>query len=258
MRRPNALLPALAATTLLLTACGTEPADSGNTSANAAGPSPRTQVDDPGKDGVRITSLTLPSASPSPTRSTSVSADGLATMSGVSATYEVTNSGTKTLTYSVVFSFMSSDGGAMGNQTVTVRDVAPGKTVRGTVRAAGRCSTGDAGQGPRGRGAGRAGNVPRLGHPGQRGPGRRGHGPARRGPAPRQLRQARLRGRGLSGLELLDDDPAPVDGIEILDGSGEISPTSGADEQPGPSCLHPGSRRPPAWPGATPPSPVRQ
>jgi hypothetical protein len=120
MRRSASLLPALAATALLLTACE---------------PPPHTQVDDPGKDGVRITSLTLPSASPSPTRTTSVSADSLPVDSGVIASYEVANKGTKTLTYSVVFTFMSGDGGAMTNQTVTVRDVGPGKTVRGTVRA---------------------------------------------------------------------------------------------------------------------------
>lgn len=120
MRRSASLLPALAASALLLTACE---------------PPPHTQVDDPGKDGVRITSLTLPSASPSPTRTTSVSADSLPVDSGVIAAYEVTNKGTKTLTYSVVFTFMSGDGGAMTNQTATVRDVGPGKTVRGTVRA---------------------------------------------------------------------------------------------------------------------------
>lgn len=136
LARTVPFLSALAATALLLTACGTERTGAGNAGATTAEPSSRTQVDDPGKDGVRITSLTLPSVSPAPTRSTSVSAESLPGDSGISATYEVTNKGTETLTYSVVFTFMSADGGAMANQTATVRDVGPGKTVRGAVRAA--------------------------------------------------------------------------------------------------------------------------
>ncbi|MFD7717562.1 hypothetical protein [Streptomyces sp. NPDC059814] len=47
--------PALAATALLLTGCGTERADAGSPDAGAAEPPSRTQADDPGKDGVRIT-----------------------------------------------------------------------------------------------------------------------------------------------------------------------------------------------------------
>lgn len=41
-------------------------------------------------------------------------------------------------------------------------------------------------------------------------------------------------------LELLDDDLDPVDGIEILDGSGGITTGAGPDEPPRPVTLEPG------------------
>ncbi|ELP62273.1 DUF4232 domain-containing protein [Streptomyces turgidiscabies] len=260
MRRPPAslrpalvrtvpLLPALAATALLLAACGTETGRAG-----AADPPSRTQVDDPGKDGVRITSLTLPppassTPSPSPSDNYSVSADSLATDSGVSAGYEVTNNGSETLTYTVVFSFLSADGGAMGNQTVTVRDVGPGKTVRGTVRQ---------GQVPP--------TTPRVTQakvlevtkvPTSEAPAESGTCPASgirvsadEGDAAMGLRVVGLHldncGKGdytVEGyplLELLDDARKPVTGVKILDGSTEITTGAGPDNPPRPVTLEPG------------------
>ncbi|MER7197607.1 hypothetical protein CG723_30280 [Streptomyces sp. CB01635] len=234
MRRSASLLPALASTALLLTACE---------------PPPHTQVDDPGKDGVRITSLTLPSASPSPTRTTSVSADSLPVDSGVIAAYEVTNKGTKTLTYSVVFTFMSGDGQAMTNQTATVRDVGPGESVRGTVRAgelppAAPRVTGAAvlevTKVPAGEAPAAPGTCPASGI----------RVSADKGDAAMGLRVVGLhldncgtRDYTVDGyplLELLDDDLNPVHGIQILDGSGDITTGAGPDEQPRPVMLKPG------------------
>ncbi|MFD3477440.1 DUF4232 domain-containing protein [Streptomyces sp. NPDC058695] len=234
MRGSASLLPALAATALLLTACE---------------PPPHTQVDDPGKDGVRITSLTLPPASPSPTRTTSVSADSLPVDSGVIAAYEVTNKGTKTLTYSVVFTFMSGDGGAMTNQTATVRDVGPGKTVRGTVRAgelppAAPRVTGakvlEVTKVPAGEAPAAPGTCPASGI----------RVSADKGDAAMGLRVVGLhldncgtRDYTVDGyplLDLLDDDLNPVHGIQILDGSGDITTGAGPDEQPRPVMLKPG------------------
>ncbi|WP_328685294.1 DUF4232 domain-containing protein [Streptomyces sp. NBC_00343] len=249
LARTVPFLSALAATALLLTACGTERTGAGNAGATTAEPSSRTQVDDPGKDGVRITSLTLPSVSPAPTRSTSVSAESLPGDSGISATYEVTNKGTETLTYSVVFTFMSADGGAMANQTATVRDVGPGKTVRGAVRA---------GELPP--------STPRVTQakvlevhkvPSSEAPAAAGTCPASgirvtadQGDAAMGLRVVGLRldncGKrdyGVDGhplLELLGDDLKHVNGIKILDGGGEITPGSVDDKQPGPVTLRPG------------------
>ncbi|EFE71651.1 lipoprotein [Streptomyces viridosporus ATCC 14672] len=261
MRRPAPLRPALAATApflsalaataLLLTACGTERPGAGGTGADAAASQDGTRIDDPGKDGVRITSLTLPSASPSPTRSHSVSAERLTTGSdsGVLAAYEVTNGGAEALTYSVVFTFMSGDGGAVTDRTETVRDVGPGQTVRGTVRAGELPPTAPrvtqvevlevtkvpAGEAPAEPGACPASGV-RIS--------------ADEGNAAMGLRVVTLHldncgtrtytVEGYPLLELLDDGLEPVDGVEILDGSGEITTGAGPDEQPRPVTLEPG------------------
>ncbi|MFE4368672.1 DUF4232 domain-containing protein [Streptomyces sp. NPDC056835] len=259
MSRPAPLRPRLAATAPflaalaafapMLTACGTENAGAGNTVASAAVPPSRTQVDDSGMDGVRITSLTLPSASPSPTRSFSVSAGSLGLDSGVMAAYEITNEGTETLTYSVVFTFMSGDGGAVTNQSATVRDVRPGKTVRGTVRAGDLPPSA-----PRVTGA-KVLDVTKV--PAGEAPVEPGTCPASgirvsadEGDAAMGLRVVGLHldncgtrdytVEGYPLLELLDDDREPVDGIKILDGSGEITTGAGPDGQPRPVTLRPG------------------
>ncbi|WP_055630673.1 DUF4232 domain-containing protein [Streptomyces hirsutus] len=245
------LLSALATTALLLTACGTEHADAGSTGTGAAASQGGARIDDPGKDGVRITSLTLPSPSPSPSRSYVVSAERLPTNvdSGVSATYEVTNEGTETLTYSVVFTFMSGDGGAVTNRTETVRDVGPGQAVRGTVRAGELPPTA-----PR---VTRAEVLEVVKVPAAEAPAEPGSCPASgirvsadKGDAAMGLRVVGLhldncgtRAYTVEGyplLELLDDDLEPVDGVEILDGSGGITTGAGPDEQPRPVRLEPG------------------
>ncbi|MFH9402300.1 DUF4232 domain-containing protein [Streptomyces sp. NPDC017638] len=245
------LLPALAATALLLTACGTEHAAAGSTGARPAASRSGTWAGDPGKDGVRITSLTLPPASPSPARDHSVSADGLATGAdpGISAAYEVTNEGTETLTYSVVFAFVSEDGGAVGNRTETVRDVGPGRTARGTVRA-GELPAGA----PRVTGA-KVLEVTKV--PAREAPAEPGTCPASgvrigtdEGDAAMGLRVVGLhldncgtRAYTVEGyplLELLDDDRRPVGAVEILHGSGGITTGTGLDDQPRPVTLEPG------------------
>ena len=245
-------LSALAVTALLLTACGTERADVGNTGVGTAESTSRAQVADPGKDGVRVTSLTFPSpsTSPTPTSSQSVSADGLAADSGIVAAYEVVNKTTETLTYSVVITFMSADGGAMGNQTVTVRDVGPGKTVRGTVRA---------GELPPGTPQVTQAKVLEVTKvPSSEAPAAPGTCPASgirvsadRGDAAMGLRVVGLhldncgtRDYTVDGypvLELLDDDLKHVDGVKILDSTGAVTPGSADDkQQPGPVTLKPG------------------
>ncbi|MFF8955410.1 DUF4232 domain-containing protein [Streptomyces sp. NPDC014894] len=241
----------LAAIALLLTGCGTERPDAGRAGAGAAGASSAAQAEDAGKDGVRITSLTLPSASPSPSRGLSVSADDLdrGSDSGVSAAYEVTNRGGEALTYTIVFTFMSGDSGAMANQTVTVRDVGPGKTVRGTVRAGvlppsaprvTRAEVLEVTKVPAAEAPVEAGVCPASGI----------RVSADQGDAAMGLRVVSLhldncgtRAYTVEGyplLELLDENREPVDGVEILDGSGEISTGAGPDEQPRRVTLAPG------------------
>ncbi len=228
-----------------------------NTGADAAERQSSAQVNDPGKDGVRITSLILPSATPSPTptptptRDYSVSADSLdlAADSGVIADYEVTNEGTETLTYSVIFTFLSSDGGAVTNQTATVRDVGPGKTVRGTVRAgelppaAPRVTQAKvlqvtkvpASEAPTEPGACPASGIRVSADEGDAAMGLRVVG--------LHLDNCGTRDYAVEGyplLKLLDNDRKPVDGIKILDGSGEITTGAGPDNPPRPVTLEPG------------------
>ncbi|MEU3464720.1 DUF4232 domain-containing protein [Streptomyces sp. NPDC006733] len=258
MRRPTPLrlapsrtapfVSALAATALLLTACGTQHAGT----AATASPS-RTRVDDAGKDGVRITWLTLPAATPtpSPTRSHPVAAETLTfpTDSGISAEYEVTNASAAALTYSITFTFMSADGGSMGNPTATVRDVGPGKTVRGTVRA-GILPPGT----PRVTRA-KVSTVTAV--PASEAPAAPGACPASgikvsadQGDAAMGLRVVGLHldncgkrdytVQGYPLLTLLDDDRKPVTGIAILNGSREITSSAGDDKPPRAITLKPG------------------
>lgn len=261
MSRPASLRPApaaavpflsaLAATALLLTACGTERTGARSTGADTAATRDGTRTGDPGKDGVRITSLTLPSAAPSPTLSYSVSADKLTGGwdSGVFAAYEVTNESAETLTYTVVFTFKSSDGGAMANQTETVRDVGPGKTVRGTVRAGELPPTAPrvtqvevfevtkvpAAEAPAGPGRCPASGIRVSADQGDAAMGLRIVG--------LHLDNCGTRAYTVEGyplLELLDDDLRPVGGVKILDGSGGITTAAGPDEPPRPVTLQPG------------------
>ncbi|MFJ4623740.1 DUF4232 domain-containing protein [Streptomyces sp. NPDC088812] len=253
MRRPTPLLlPALAAA-LLLSACGTEDTGTGAGSAGpgVAAPVPPTQVDDPGTDGVRVTSVTVPSPSPSPRRSLSVTADSLPADSGISAAYEVTNDGAEALTYSVLFDFTTSTGEVMDNEWVTVRDVGPGETARGTVRlgvlAPGaspvtRVKVSQVLKVPAGEAPAEAGSCPSSGI----------RITADEGDAAMGLRVVGLhlencgtRDYTVDGyplLELLDENREPVDGVRVLQGSGEITTAAGPDEAPEEVTLKPGEK----------------
>ncbi|MCX2183721.1 DUF4232 domain-containing protein [Streptomyces sp. SKN60] len=246
MTKRTPVLPVLAAAALLLTACGTQPAGIGDVEAGGRAPgAPSARpVDDPGKDGVRITSLTLPPLSPSPSPSSSPSSSD----SGISATYEVTNTGTETLTYTVIVTFTDAAGGAMSNQTVTVRDVGPGKTVHGTVRAGElppstprvtgakvfEVTTVPAGEAPAEDGACPASGIRVYADRGDAAMGLRVVG--------LHLENCGTRDYTVEGyplLELLDSRMKPVGGIEVLKGSGKITTGAGPDEPPRRVVLRP-------------------
>ncbi|MFH8801262.1 DUF4232 domain-containing protein [Streptomyces sp. NPDC017936] len=253
MRTPAPLLlPALAAC-LLLTACGSERAGTQNGGPGAAVPPGRTPVTDPGTDGVRITAVTLPTASPSPGgRGGGVHAEPLATAwpdSGVSAAYEVTNHGTEAMTYTVLFTFASDTGGAVDNKRETVRSVGAGRTVRGTVTlgalppgapAVTRVKVAEVTKVPADEAPSEAGTCPPSGI----------RVFADRGDAAMGLRVVGLhlencgsRAYTVNGyplLELLDDAREPVGGVKILHGGGGIATGTGADEPPRPVTLEPG------------------
>ncbi|WP_367320320.1 DUF4232 domain-containing protein [Streptomyces sp. HUAS ZL42] len=247
MRRPTPLLPALAAV-LLLTACGSEHADTQGGGRGPGTPASPSQVSGPGLGGVRITAITIPSPSAAPSSAPGAfpTLDTLPAASGVSAAYEVTNRGSQTLTYTVLFDFTTGAGEVMSNKRETVRSVGPGRTVRGTVAL-----------GVLPRGAARVTSVkvaevtkvPTAEEPGVcTSAGIRVT--ADEGDAAMGLRVVGLRlencGTGDYTLEgfpassLLDEDHEPVDGVEVLHGSGGIATVTGFDDPPRPLTLKPG------------------
>ncbi|MER6410445.1 DUF4232 domain-containing protein [Streptomyces humidus] len=270
MRRRTPLLPALAAL-LLLSACGSERGgahDGGSGAhdggADASGSTSRTAVAEPAVDGVRITSVTLPSGSPSASPGAAdgvVEAESLATGlpadsgvsvdTGVSAAYGVTNSATQAMTYTVLFGFTTSGGGAVSNQKVTVGPVGPGRTVRGTVRMASlppgapsvtRVKVAEvtkvpAAEAPAGQGACPPSGIRVTADDGDAAMGLRVVGLLLENCGERDYTV-----NGYPQVTLLDEDRQPVDGVRIFRGSGDIATVSGFDDPPRTVTLEPGER----------------
>ncbi|MFI5797444.1 DUF4232 domain-containing protein [Streptomyces sp. NPDC051677] len=258
MRRPTPLIPAALAAALLLTACGSERAGTQHGGVGADGSTSLTQVAQPAVDGVRITSVTIPSTSASPS-ATAASPDGIVRAerlptgltgdSGVSAAYEVTNSGAQAMTYTVLFEFTTSAGEVMSNQHVTVASVGAGRTVKGTVRL------GAPAPGASTVTTVKVGQVTKV--PAAEAPAARGVCPpsgirltADDGDAAMGLRVVGLHLEncgntdytlnGYPELTLLDEGREPVDGIRILHGGDSISTGTGYDDPPAPLTLKPG------------------
>lgn len=249
MRRPRPRLLAPAAVLLLATACGTEHPDTGG-GARAAVPAPSAAVTDPPVDGVRITSVTIPSASPAPSASPgSVHADRLPGDSGISAAYQVGNDGDEAMTYTVLFAFTTDTGAVMDTTEVTVPEVAPGRTTTGTVDL----GTLAPGASPVTRV--KVEKVTKV--PAAEAPARTGACPASGvrlwaddGDAAMGLRVVGLhlencgkRDYALDGypeLSLLDENRRPVDGIRILHGGAAVATGTGFDDPPSRLVLKPG------------------
>ncbi|WP_413752168.1 DUF4232 domain-containing protein [Streptomyces sp. R-74717] len=236
MCKVTSLLPALAAL-LLLTACGSEQAGTPGAATPASGTAVTTQP----VDGVRITSVTIPSATPTPNSDGfSVHADPLPTGdSGISAAYEVTNNGTEALTYTILFDFTTDTGEVMGNSHETVRSVGPGATERGTVRLGvlapgasrvtrvkvSRVTKVPAAEAPPASGECPPSGIRLTTDDGDAAMGLRVVG--------LHLENCGKRDYSLDGyplLELLDKDLSPVQGVRIVHGSGGISTGTGFDE----------------------------
>ncbi|MGW2964672.1 DUF4232 domain-containing protein [Streptomyces sp. NPDC001220] len=251
MRRPRPRLLAPAAALLLATACGAEHADT-NRGAGADVPAPRATVTDPPVDGVRITSVTVPTASPTPSATPGrVHADPLpgAGDSGISAAYRVSNDGGEAMTYTVLFDFTTDTGAVMGSRKVTVRGVEPGRSTSGTVDlgvlAPGaspvtRVKVAEVRKVPAGEAPSRTGACPSSGvrlwaDDGDAAMGLRVVG--------LHLENCGKRDYPLDGypeLSLLDDNRRPVDGIRVLHGGAAIASGTGFDGPPVPLVLKPG------------------
>jgi hypothetical protein len=249
MCRPRRRLLVPAAVLLLATACGTEHPETGG-GAGAAVPAPRATVTDPPVDGVRITSVTIPSASPAPSASPGpVHADPLPGDSGISAAYQVSNDGDEAMTYTVRFDFTTDTGAVMGDKKVTVPGVRPGHSTAGTVElgvlAPGaspvtRVKVADvtkvpADEAPSETGACPASGVRLWADDGDAAMGLRVVG--------LHLENCGKRDYSLDGypeLSLLDDDREPVDGIRVLHGGDAIAMGTGFDEPAAHFTLQPG------------------
>ncbi|MET8974924.1 DUF4232 domain-containing protein [Streptomyces sp. NPDC004539] len=247
MRRHLLLAPAVAAL-LTVTACGTEgTADAGAGGGSTPAPS-ASPVTDPGIDGARVTSVTLPAA-PSPRADDDyvVRPDSLARLT---AAYEIVNKDTEAMTYTVTISFRSSSGGAMSNQKVPARSVPPGKTVTGNLELL-------AGPGSGGATTAKVVKVDKI--PTAEAPSEGGACPpsgvrvyADEGDAAMGLRVVGIHlvncGTtpysldGFPELTLLDEEREPVDGVQILKGTSGISSAVGGGDTPEPLTLKPGAK----------------
>ncbi|MFD5537960.1 DUF4232 domain-containing protein [Streptomyces sp. NPDC127079] len=249
MRSSRPRLFAPAAALLLATACGAVHADQDH-GAGAAVPAPRAPVTDPPVDGVRITSVTLPAASPAPSATRGpVHADPLPGDSGISAAYQVGNDGGEAMTYTVLFAFTTDTGEVMDHKEVTVSGVAPGSTRSGRV---------DLGVLAPGASPVTRVKIEKVGKvPAAEAPARTGGCPASGlrlwaddGDAAMGLRVVGLHlencGKtdytldGYPRLSLLDENREPVHGIRILHGGAAIASGTGADDPPAPFTLKPG------------------
>ncbi|MGC5343920.1 DUF4232 domain-containing protein [Streptomyces sp. DT171] len=233
-------LSAVLASALLLTGCGTRDADSagpGSSGASAASGSPTCTPSPPVGDPDRL------------------KRDGVTVLGrgcGPSATateFEVTNSGSQALTYTINFALMNDAGEAMDSTIRTVASVGPGRTVRDIVDTA---RTGTDGNGwprvqitkvravPANEASGSAGACPPSGI----------RVTTDEGDAAMGLRVVGLhltncgtgdyRLDGYPQLQLLDANHEPVTGVRILRGTSEISTGLGSDAPPGPVTLKPG------------------
>lgn len=232
MRNTLLAAPAVVAA-LLLSACGTQTA--GGPAAGRACPSdPPPAGAAEAEDGVRITAVPGSGGGCGP--------------AGDTVAYEVTNRTGARMTYTVTLGLLSASGGVLDTVTQTVERVPPGATVRRTAEP-GR-TMGEA----TGAKIVKVRSVPSAEAPSQGGPcpssGVRVH--ADQGDAAMGLRVVGLHLEncgtgtyhldGYPGLEILDEDHEPVDGVRVLHGGAGIAMSTGADGTPEPIDLGPGER----------------
>ncbi|MFE0776709.1 DUF4232 domain-containing protein [Streptomyces sp. NPDC058861] len=256
-------LPALAlpaACLLLLTACGTErpgaAASAAPSTAQDCGAGAATGSGPPaGAEASTGSGASAGGASPG---GDEVVVIGTGTAPGADrtrpcATYSVTNRGTEPFTYTVTFRFLSArTGTGLVNPEETVRDVAPGRTVRRTVTPEGISP--DAASGPV-----RAEVLTVRSVPAAEESSRGGACPptgvrvyADEGDAAMGLRVVGLhlencgtrpyRLKGYPRVEPLDEDHVRPDGVSVLEGGDAIASATGADGPPEQLVLAPGER----------------
>lgn len=129
MRSVHLTFPAVLVSALLLTACGSQTADS-----HRGGSVSQTQ-EVPGDSSCVVPTISALPGSSSDLAKLGVKLTGVSPRAPHCAAFEVTNSGIESVSYSISFAFLASSGEAFANPTQPVLAVKPGQTVRGTVTA---------------------------------------------------------------------------------------------------------------------------
>ncbi|MDQ0757774.1 DUF4232 domain-containing protein [Streptomyces canus] len=259
--------PAVLAAALLLAACGSESvspgggADGGRVRPEALCPSDFSRYGSSPSSEPPVRPSGTPSALPLPSvggtaedgvKITALSAWGPESgCAGVaySADFELTNQQTETATYTLTFGFLSASGGAVDNAEQTVEAVEPGRTVEGTVVIGEPVGHAPEVTGiqvikirsvPEAEASSASGTCPKSGM----------HLYADQGDAAMGLRVVGLhlvncgteptQLNGYPKLTIQDDDHQTVDGVQILQGTDQISTGLGGDSRPRPVVLHPG------------------
>ncbi|MFF0086679.1 DUF4232 domain-containing protein [Streptomyces canus] len=259
--------PAVLAATLLLAACGTQSvspgggAGSGPVRAEALCPSDFSRYGSPTSSEPSVRPSGTPTALPLPSVG-STAEDGVqitalyawgpeSGCAGVaySADFELTNQQTEMATYTLTFGFLSASGGAVDNAEHTVKAVAPGRTVKGTVVIGEPVGNAPEVTGvkvikirsvPEAEASSASGACPKSGmrlyaDQGDAAMGLRvvGLHLVNCGTGPLQL-------NGYPKLTIQDEDHHTVDGVHILQGTDQISTGLGGDSGPQPVVLRPG------------------
>ncbi|WP_377267938.1 DUF4232 domain-containing protein [Peterkaempfera sp. SMS 1(5)a] len=237
MRRIPLALPAALTGALLLTACGTQRADSQSLGSS------------PAQGSASCSDQATPGSSALPGNSSGPGTDGVRLVGGADCpAFEVTNDAGETATYTITFQLMS-NGAAMASAKQTLPPVTPGQTVRQAVDRGGMPTRADDGTQVR---ILTVRSVPTAEAPSKGGPcppsGVRMY--ADDGDAAMGLRVVGLhlvncgtrdyRLDGYPQLQLLDERHQRVDGVRILHGGDSIATGTGADGPPRPMVLRPG------------------
>ncbi|MEU4116675.1 DUF4232 domain-containing protein [Kitasatospora sp. NPDC028055] len=227
------------AAVVLLAGCGSQVAGAGGgrsaAGSGSAGPCGVASAS-PGpvaKDGVRITAA-----------------------SAVCAEYEVTNPGGEAADVTVVFGRSGATGGVLGNETRTVRDLAPGATEKGRVELDGKTSgvtVVKVRSVPSAEASRPDGPCPASGVRVSADDGDAAMGLRVVGLHLRNCGTATVNVDGYPELQLLDVEHRPVDGVQLLHGGAQIASVTGADDPPRPLALQPGegARSTLAWRNTT-------
>ncbi|MGI5525884.1 DUF4232 domain-containing protein [Streptomyces syringium] len=242
---------------LLLTACGSQKADSRSDGltqrqrSDATGPPSKSSCGASNSDAPTKPSTSALSGSPSGLEKGGVRITGSSGGTRACAEFDVTNHGTEPFTYTISFEFLSDSGAALTQTKQTVSSVKPGQTVKRTV------VMGEVPSRPTGAAQVRIAKVRSV--PADEAPSDKGTCPpsgvrvhADDGDAAMGLRVVSLhlencgtrthRLNGYPKLQLLDEGHKPVNGVKIHQGGSAIATGTGADGTPQPLELKPGER----------------